>query len=263
MLRSPLKSLASAPDGAVSAYIIPGLGGHPLQFRPLAAGLLPEIGLVGVLYPVLLGDDSPVTTIKELGTRMVTAFDHVESPIILCGHSFGGTIAYEIACQLRRKNHQVSVVLLDAAVGSLRRKRGRIFRGVRNLFIAWPLRLIGIKKPPRLQANHPKDPRLVAFRAVCRAAARNFRPAESDIPIVLIRAEAKGRFNWVWNRYWPSRDFGWSKVAPVAKVIFCPGDHVSIVQKAHRADLVNAVAQAVAIAHDHASNLSTLVDRSK
>lgn len=253
--RSLLKPLTKAPNEAPKLYIVPGLGGHPLQFRPIASQLLPNIDMVGVLYPPLAGDDTVVETVEELASRMVTAFDDLEGPVILCGHSFGGTVAYEMACQIRRQNRQVGVVLFDTAVGALRRKRGRMYRGVRNIFVAWPLKMIGISKPPSLKDDLPQNLHSIEFRTQCRAAARHYRPPSSDVPIVLIRARARGRYNWLWGRYWPSKDFGWSKVAPVLKVIFCPGNHVTIVHKDSQAGLLKAIESAFPVALEGAANL--------
>ena len=261
--RSLLKPLTKAPSDAKRVFIIAGLGGHPLQFRPLASGMVPKINLVGVLYPKLVGDDTSVTTVEDLASRMAIALDDVEGTVIICGHSFGGTVAYEMACQIRRQNRQVGIVLLDTAVGSLRRKRGRMFRGMRNVFVAWPLQLLGIGRPPRLQANLPQDPQSLEFRTECRIAGRNFKPARSDVPIALIRAEARGRLNWLWGRYWPSKDYGWSKVAPVLEVIFCAGDHVTIVRERSRTDLVKAVNRAIAVVHESAANLPALGGNTK
>ena len=261
--RSLLKPLARAPSEARHVFIIPGLGGHPLQFRPLASDLLPKIGLIGVLYPILAGDSTEVTSVEELASKMAVALDDVEGTVIICGHSFGGTVAYEVACQMRRKNRRVGVVLLDTAVGSLRRKRGRMFRGARNVFIAWPLKLVGVERPPPLQANQPQNPHSAEFRAECRVAGRNFKPARSDVPIVLIRAEARGRLNWLWSRYWPSNDYGWSKVAPVLQVIFCAGDHVTLVGAESRVNLSKAVDRAISHAYESASILPAFSDKTK
>ena len=68
--------------------------------------------------------------------------------LILCGHSYGGLLAIEIANQLRRSNqHQLELVLLEASLveeltGSITNWLGRQFRVLRNAIRPSRIRLL-------------------------------------------------------------------------------------------------------------------------
>lgn len=227
--RPLLKPLLAAPQGAKKVFVLTGLGGHVLMFRPLAA-LLEDWQLVGVLYPMFAGSEKRYTTIESLALDMLPAFDDSVAPIVLMGHSMGGAVAYEIACQLERRGRTASVVMIDTSVPALRRRYGLLFRAIRKLFILIPLRLLGLRKWPRRASEVAKDK---PFIIDGRAAHRRYRPPQSDVRVILVRAVSPQKFAWFWKGYWPSKDYGWSKVARVTDILFCPGTHGDVVQPAY------------------------------
>lgn len=234
MLRRPLlKPLLAAPEGARRVFVLTGLGGHVLMFRPLAA-LLDKWQFDGVLYPMFAGSEKRYTTIESLAQDMLPAFDDCDAPIVLLGHSMGGAVAYEIACQLESRGHTASVVMIDTSVPALRRRYGLLFRGFRKFFIIMPLRLLGLRKWPRTAADMANDKTYIIDG---RAAHRTYKPPQSSVRIILVRAISTKKFAWFWAGYWPSKDYGWSKVAKVSDILTCPGTHGDVIQPPHLPDL--------------------------
>ena len=226
-----------------------------LQFRPLAKALPPNWQMTGLLYPVFAGGPNNCTSITELAARMRAPLDACDGPIVIVGYSIGGTFAYQIATELRARGKEVAVVCIDTRLRTLLRKRGRLARGFRNLLYRKPRRLLNRLRawhrpaPPPLPDWSPDDPDLKTFVTGCRESVRRYHPARSDVPVVMIRAQAHRDWrHWIDDKYWPSPTHGWSRVAPVAGIIPGPGDHLSIINPEHVDALAKSLDQALALA---------------
>ncbi|KUM23176.1 hypothetical protein AU467_34050 [Mesorhizobium loti] len=92
-------------------------GGHVLFYRPLAEALGPKQPLFGLQARGLSGEAKPHLTIPEMAREYVEAIKSVRprGPYQLAGLSMGGSIAWEMACQLRDAGDEVAILaLLDA-----------------------------------------------------------------------------------------------------------------------------------------------------
>jgi len=257
LTRSLLKPLTKPSDASQAVFMVAGLGGHVLRFRPLAKALRPRWHMTGLLYPFYVGGATSCPSIEELATRMRAPFDQIDSPIILVGYSIGGAFAYQIATDLRASGKDVAVVCIDTKLGRLLRKRGRLLRGFRYLLYRKPRMLLNMVREMKWPAPNPRpapvwqpdDEDLQNFVQDCRRSVRRYRPPQSDVPVVLIRAQAHLQWrNWIDSPHWPLPDHGWAKVAPVAEVVPGPGDHLSIVYPEHLDDLAQSVDRALEIA---------------
>ncbi len=235
--------------------MISGLGGHALQFRPLANVLLPEWHLTGVLYPIYAGGENTCTSIAELSAPLRAALAPEEDPLVLIGYSFGGAVAYQIAVDLRAQGRQVAVICIDTSVRSLRRRPKRLVRKLRNLFYKKPRKLLKklrSSKHPQNTKNtpagwQPEDENVRAFMEESRHAMRLYAPPRTDVPVVLIRAAAHYDWKqWLDGNFWPSPTHGWSRVAPIAGVVRGPGDHLSIIAPRNIRALGKAMDEALA-----------------
>ncbi len=116
---SSLVVLQTGGSNEPALVCVPGAGGNVTSFLPLAEhmgrsisiyGLQPR-GIDGVLVPhssVRAAAEQHVLTILKIG---------INAPINLLGHSFGGWLAFEIACQLESEGQTVaSLTLLDSDV---------------------------------------------------------------------------------------------------------------------------------------------------
>lgn len=223
--------------------MLAGLGGHVLQFRPLAAALLPKWHVTGILYPIYAGSGKSYPTLEGLADDMVGALENIEGPVVFVGYSMGGAVAFDIACRLRKQGRSVVVVMIDTSVPALRRRYGGILRRMRRLLFIWPMKILGIKRNTA-PAWQPKEENVQKFVAENRTAVNNFIPEKSDVQIILVRAIPKDKFAWLWGQNWPSRDYGWSAVARVEAIFHCPGNHVTVIEPEYQGGLAKALDQA-------------------
>ncbi|WP_027170194.1 hybrid non-ribosomal peptide synthetase/type I polyketide synthase [Mesorhizobium sp. WSM3224] len=92
-------------------------GGHVLFYTPLAEALGPKQPLFGLQARGLNGEARPHLRIPEMAREYVEAIKSVQQrgPYQLAGLSMGGSIAWEMACQLRDAGDEVAILaLLDA-----------------------------------------------------------------------------------------------------------------------------------------------------
>ncbi|MGX5851666.1 hybrid non-ribosomal peptide synthetase/type I polyketide synthase [Mesorhizobium sp. PL10] len=92
-------------------------GGHVLLYTPLARALGTEQPLFGLQARGLNGEARPHLSIPEMAREYVEAIKSVQpgGPYQLAGLSMGGSIAWEMACQLHDAGDEVAIVgLLDA-----------------------------------------------------------------------------------------------------------------------------------------------------
>jgi amino acid adenylation domain-containing protein len=89
---------------------------NALSFRALAAAVGEGYPLYSLQPPGLDGEDTPESTVEGLALRAIEAMRSVQpkGPYFLCGFSFGGYTAYEMACQLTRAGEGVTIAVIDS-----------------------------------------------------------------------------------------------------------------------------------------------------
>jgi len=92
----------------------PGLGGYPMNLRPLAQNLSKPRPFFGVQSYGINQDEIPFATISEMAKADVKEIlkRQPEGPYTLWGYSFGARVAFETAWQLEQLNKQVDQVVL-------------------------------------------------------------------------------------------------------------------------------------------------------
>lgn len=98
-------------------FCVHAAGGNVLEYHDLARLLGPEQPFYGLQAQGLDGNQAPHTTIKEMATHYIKEMREVqvEGPYLLGGRSSGGTIAFEMACQLAAEGEHVALLaLLDS-----------------------------------------------------------------------------------------------------------------------------------------------------
>ena len=95
-------------------FCIPGQTGSVLMFRTLAQSMGPDQPVYGLQPQGLDGKQPPLTRIEDMAANFVTQIQVVqpEGPYILIGYCMGGTIALEIAQQLRRQGKAAGLVAM-------------------------------------------------------------------------------------------------------------------------------------------------------
>lgn len=120
-------------------FCVHAAGGNVLEYRDLARLLGPDQPFYGLQAKGLDGKSEPHTSITEMAAHYIKEMEEVqpEGPYLIGGRSSGGTIAFEMACQLTAQGQDVALVaLLDTYPagyfkllpdsGSLSRRAGRV-----------------------------------------------------------------------------------------------------------------------------------------
>jgi thioesterase domain-containing protein/acyl carrier protein len=118
-------------DSKQPLFCVPGAGGNGLAISRIARHL-------GQSQPVFMfqiplhdeNDRALFSTIEEMAAHYVEALlaHKPEGPYLLAGYSAGGLVAFEVAQQLRRKGHQIDMlVILDVPAQSPKFKYLRDF----------------------------------------------------------------------------------------------------------------------------------------
>jgi thioesterase domain-containing protein len=97
-------------------YCWPGLGGYPMNLRPLAAHASLGRPLYGIQAHGINDGETPYRTTTEMAAADVSAIrsHQPDGPYTLCGYSFGARVAFETAYQLEQAGEEVDCLLLIA-----------------------------------------------------------------------------------------------------------------------------------------------------
>jgi thioesterase domain-containing protein/acyl carrier protein len=110
---SPLVALK--PDGSRRPFFcVHGIGGEALFLKPLAAQLHAEQPFYALQADPALRTLPPGELIPAMAARYLDAIRTVQpsGPYAIGGYSFGGTVALEMARQLKAKNEDVSLLVM-------------------------------------------------------------------------------------------------------------------------------------------------------
>ncbi|MCX5171481.1 amino acid adenylation domain-containing protein [Streptomyces antibioticus] len=112
---SRLVPLGAARSGR-PVYCWPGLGGYPMNLRPLARRLDTGRPFLGIQAHGVNAGEDPYATIAEMAARDVRAITEAQpdGPYTLCGYSFGARVAFETAHLLERDGRRVDRLFLIA-----------------------------------------------------------------------------------------------------------------------------------------------------
>src|SRR5262249_12207807 len=93
-------------------FCLPGLHGHAFRFRHLVRSLGDDQPVYGLQYPGLDGQTAPLTGVEDMAAELIRHMCHVQprGPYYLCGYSFGGLVAYEIAQPLTSQGQPVAML---------------------------------------------------------------------------------------------------------------------------------------------------------
>jgi amino acid adenylation domain-containing protein len=115
---SPLVAIKPEGDRPPFFCVHPG-GGSVVSYFALAENFPADQPFYGLQAPGLDGKMAPLRSVEALAAMHLQAIRSVfpDGPYHLGGHSFGGSVAYEMACQLERENHGLlgTLVILDHA----------------------------------------------------------------------------------------------------------------------------------------------------
>lgn len=104
----PLK----AGDGAPPVFIVHGLGGSVAPLFPIARQMTYPGPVIGIQARGLSGQEPPHPSVDAMATAYLSAVKarQPEGPYYLCGYSFGGLVAFEMARRLAAAGDEVGLV---------------------------------------------------------------------------------------------------------------------------------------------------------
>jgi len=95
-------------------FLMHPVGGHVYIYKDMAHALGKNQPVYGLQAQGLDGKNEPLTSVSDMAKQYISAIQTVqnEGPYYLGGSSFGGTLAYEMAQQLRMKDQKTSLIIM-------------------------------------------------------------------------------------------------------------------------------------------------------
>ena len=257
----PIRPWGSKPP----LFCVHGGGGHVLSYRDIADGLPFDQPVFGLSAPELDGAQQSMT-VEELAAAYIKDIHSIQptGPYQLCGYSFGGLVAYEMAAQLADTGNQVGVLaifdtinqthyrnlstperlqfwsayLIDRCKRYYRRiRRGRFDIAVFSaLYFVYKNLRLRIWKAASVIFGLTKRPMPKPLRdnlTMFRVTAWSYNPRPYSGRVILFRAEGLD------PKYRHNISLGWEQVARGGVVVhFVPGDHLSFMRNPNVSKLV-------------------------
>lgn len=213
---------ARASGNRPPLWAIHPIGGSALWVRHLLSRLPEGQPLYGIQARGLEGRDAPHETVPAMATDYIEVIRGVQprGPYYLCGASFGGTVAFEMAQQLRGTGEEVGLLALLDSYGPDYPARPSVWQRVRRFRDkSWSERFDAVSgrvlSPLTVDLEDIAGATLVeSVRRVTEAnqrAMESYRPSPYPGTLVLVRAsvhpeEMRTSFDDPSN--------GWTRVAP-------------------------------------------------
>lgn len=265
---APIHIVPMHPEGTKTPlFCMHCATGHVLRYRAMVSRLDSDVPVYGLRAPEI-HELTKFPTVEELAELYVKDIRQLQpqGPYQVCGFSFGGLVALEVARRLQSTGEPVSLVaLLDSVnpahyqslsfLQTLRMRstylrdrvstygRNAIFGKWKQLYtdvaeffwwrakeLAWKLRKTSSTLPKVMGASAVKET-VVMFAT----AGESFKPKPYPGRIVLIRSAKRPRFA-------DEEALGWEGVAQDGvEVCTVPGDHFSVIEEPDVAGLANAL----------------------
>ncbi|MFJ2768942.1 amino acid adenylation domain-containing protein [Streptomyces sp. NPDC087300] len=270
-----------ADGDRVPLFLAHPMGGNVLCYVPLARHL-PD-GQPLFAFQAAGGDlgTEPLRSVPDIAASYIEAMRGVrpQGPYVIGGWSFGGFVAFEMARQLRASGDEVAeVILLDTvALGPAEERQGYTDEALLGWFF-WELLLLGRGGDSPLEAIPAELTTLdEKFDFIARTAAdegilpadsngslvgrlfrvyeanwratQHYQPAPGADDITLVRAseplpQVLRAMHGAGGTQHTDPANGWHTMTTGhVKVVHVPGDHLSIMEEPHVADVAAAVAE--------------------
>jgi non-ribosomal peptide synthetase component F/thioesterase domain-containing protein/acyl carrier protein len=109
-------------DGSPPVFIIHGLDGNVAGLFPMSRRMTCPGAVIGIQARGLAGEDPPHATVEAMAAEYLREVKTRQpgGPYYLCGYSFGGLVAFEMARRLRESGDEVALVgLFDTTMSPL------------------------------------------------------------------------------------------------------------------------------------------------
>jgi thioesterase domain-containing protein len=230
----------------VPLFHVPGLAGFEFLPKGLANRLDKDCRFYdGLQYPEPPAQGSSPLRVEGIATHLIAQIRSIwpEGPYYLCGHSFGGVVAFEMARQLEAAGASIPLLfLLDShnPVSQMRKysiaETVAMIRNHMRPMTLWRrsvfLKNIAVNKTKFLMKFFVPGRRddLRWIRPDLLDAYYLYRPAPYVGKVILFRSES-----WLFYsgfRYARDAMYGWSELAlGGVEVVSVPGNHLSLIRE--------------------------------
>jgi thioesterase domain-containing protein len=235
--------LRRGSDGP-TIFCFAGAGGGALAFEFLARNLDETFAIWAVQMRGLEARGLPEFTVEQAARRFITELPSLQpnGPYVLCGHSYGGLVAYEVARRLRTAGQEVKLLALfdsylpRSAVGQDDSPTGEgLWQRVRTKLKEWESLLPEDRRVPRwrqawqmIVVGPLRYPGLAHFDILFNrghAMTRRYQPEPYPGPTVVYMAA---------RNLLPIDHLGWdSFLTGPWELVDVPGDHHSMLREPH------------------------------
>ena len=248
--------VAIKPNGSKPPFFcVHGLGGNVLEFSDLARHLDDDQPFYGLQSQGLDGKQPRLTSVEEMAAHYLKEMRELQpvGPYLIGGRSLGGTIAFEMACQLRAEGHEIGLLaLLDTYPAQPARFVRRLAGHATNLrglsfaekfgYVAQKARFVPRKIQGRIWRTVYESfqrfgwtlPRMLhSVTEFNSLAAHRYVPRAYDGRVTLF---------WACDDLRASNDLvtGWRVLASGGiEVQEIPGTHLNVIKEPHVAELAN------------------------
>lgn len=263
--------VAIKPEGSRPPFFcVHGLGGNVVEFSDLARHLSDDQPFYGLQSQGLDGKEPPLESVEEMAAHYIKEMRELQpaGPYLIGGRSLGGTIAFEMARQLRAEGHKIALLaLLDTYPTRSARLSERLASHVHNLkrlsfrervdYLAYKTRFVPRKVRSGIWRmfyslfqwlGRPLPRALSTITEFNSLAARRYSPQAYDGKVTLFWASGDLR---------ASNDLveGWRALLPGGiEVQEIPGTHLDIIKEPHVGKLARKLSECLERAKSAASN---------
>jgi amino acid adenylation domain-containing protein len=220
-------------------FCVHPIGGNVLGYQEFVRHLDPDQPVYGIqAYGVVHGQE-PHTSIAAMADRYIEVMKEVQprGPYYLGGESFGGLVAYEMACRLTRAGERVAFLFLGDAWSKGVPQFSRWRYGLACLSYPFTVsvnewrklisRKLGNRGPPRMPTKrYTYADELHRQNSVAhRQASSNFRPQPYPGKLVLFRALDHDHRVRRLQHYFKGPHMGWKPLADSVEIHWMPDIH--------------------------------------
>jgi amino acid adenylation domain-containing protein len=267
----PIRSQGSRPP----LYCVHALGGNVLTYRALAYALEDEQPIYGLQSPQAIGEALPFYSVEEMAAHYLAEVRRLQptGPYHLCGMSYGGIVAFEMARQLQAVGEKTGLLaIFDAEAPGYRpparlqrlagharylRSLGRADKRKYIMDHVHKLSASRLRKKFNSKASSPAPDKadraasstIEEVERLHRRTWQSYHPPQSDYfgSLLLFRAGRRPAF------YFDPQTVGWENyVTGPLEIRVVVGSHTSIMEAPHVQDLARELQNALHKAGGHA-----------
>jgi thioesterase domain-containing protein len=252
----PLVAIQAGQRGAVPLFCIAGAGASVSSFFDLSVGLPASLPLYGLQARGVEGSDEPYASVEEAAEAFVQAIRKTRptGPYRLLGHSFGGWIAFEVACRLEAQGQAVERLYIVDSRGPDTDPTPRHIDRAAALDLLVGLYNLALPHPVRLPAgtfqrlDEHAQLRVLHRELVASGLFHPNNPVQTLEGVVRVfHRNVDTRYLPAWRRRGhtclvnavegePDRErhlAHWSQLAPAVGEVLLPGNHITMLSGPH------------------------------